>query len=89
MVFICLSLCPLDTENLLWSSLQLAISTREGKDNRNTYTELRQKTKKKEGKKRKKKIYSLITYQSDFRHLSTHSIILYSPRMSSYFECCT
>lgn len=43
----------------------------------------------KEKKKKKKKIYSFITYQSDFRHPSTHSVTLYSPRMSSYFEHCT
>ena len=32
------------------------------------------------------KRYSLLTYQSDFRYLSTHSVILYLLRMSSYTE---
>lgn len=52
MVFICLSLCPLDTENLLWSSLQLTISMEEGKDNTETLTQNLDKRLK--GKKEKK-----------------------------------
>lgn len=54
MVFICLSLCPLDTENLLWSSLQLAISMGEGKDNIETLTQnLDKRLKRKKEKKEK------------------------------------
>lgn len=84
MVFICTSsLCPLDVENLLWSFLTIShLYGRRKEQHRNTYSEPRQNAK-------KKTIYSLITYQSDFRHLSMHRVILYSPRMSSYFERCT
>lgn len=86
MVFICTSLCPLDVENLLWSFLTIShLYGRRKEQHRSTYSEPRPNAK----KKKKKKIYSLITYRSDFRHLSTHSVILYSPRMSSYYERCT
>lgn len=78
MVFICMSLCSLDVENLLWISHLYG----RRKEHRNTQKLDRMLTK-------KKLIYSLINYQSDFSHLRTHSITWCCPRMSSYLEHCT